>query len=444
MSVDLHPAQSLIYEAMFVERTARWFPACCSRGFGKSYLAAVAATTAIAELLTLVTSVPNKTVYIIAPTLDQAKDIYFPLLVNDFNLDLYTIKPPARDTGRFYFPKGVILQLTSYEAIERMRGKGAYFVVMDEVSSWTKGMGFKAAWEDIIQPAITTRWSKQAAKLHGAPSPGRALIISTPKGFNYFQEICTYHESDEDWTFFHFTYRDSPYLDPEDIEKLRDRIDAITFATEYEADFKESGASVFYSFDRNIHVRKDLEPFKEGEDVHICIDFNVMLQCSAVCAIRGHQVHFLEEFKGHPDTDSLAQTIKSKYIDKGHRVFAYPDPSGNSRKTSAPVGVTDFSILRSYGITVLARSKAPPIVDSVAAVNGKLLNARGVANMFFHPDAKLLINSMERTVWLDSNPDLAVIDKTNGDEHFSDGVRYLTEFLYPIRGKRGAKRGFGF
>jgi hypothetical protein len=63
-------------------------------------------------------------VYIIAPTLDQAKDIYFPLLVNDFNLDLYCVKPPSRDTGRFHLPNGVLLQLTSYEAIERLRGKG--------------------------------------------------------------------------------------------------------------------------------------------------------------------------------------------------------------------------------------------------------------------------------------------------------------------------------
>jgi hypothetical protein len=443
MSIQLHKAQSKVYRSLFVDKKHRWVPACCSRGFGKSYLATVAATTAAFELMHLSPHVPNKNVYIIAPTLDQAKDIYFPLLVNDFNLDLYCVKPPSRDTGRFHLPNGVLLQLTSYEAIERLRGKGAYFVVGDEVSSWTKGIGFKAAWEGIIQPCITTRWSKEAAARYGASSPGRALIISTPKGYNYFQEQCTYHETDADWGFFHFTYRDSPYLDPEDIEKMKSNIDPIEFATEYEASFEESGASVFYCFDRNTHVRSDLEYFEPGETVYACIDFNVNLQCTSFFALRGNQMHFLDEFKGHPDTESLAEAIRLKF--KGHEIIAFPDPSGKARKTSAPVGVTDFTILKKHGIKVLARSAAPPIVDSVAAVNGKLMNTKGEANMFFHPKCAETIKSIERTVWADRNADLAVIDKTQNVEHFSDGVRYATEYLFPVRGnEKKAVRGFNF
>ena len=45
-------------------------------------------------------------------------------------------------------------------------------------------------------------------------------------------------------------------------------------------------------------------------------------------------MHFLDEMKGHPDTETLAIAIAAKY--KGHRIFAYPDPSGKARKTSAP------------------------------------------------------------------------------------------------------------
>jgi len=122
--IKLHKGQTQIFRALFVEMTKKFVTACCSRGFGKSYKAAVAATTAVFELMEMDEEIPNKTVYIIAPTLDQAKEIYFPLLVHEFHLDDYCIKPPSADTGKFDFGKGVTLRLVSFEAIERLRGKG--------------------------------------------------------------------------------------------------------------------------------------------------------------------------------------------------------------------------------------------------------------------------------------------------------------------------------
>ena len=156
-------------------------------------------------------------------------------------------------------------------------------------------------------------------------------------------------------------------------------------------------------------------------------------------------MHFLDEIKGLPDTESLAKIIKAKYLDKGHKVYAYPDPTGKSRKTSAPIGITDFKILMSHKIQVLSREGSPPIVDSVQAVNRKLLNARGQTEMFFRPELEGLIESMEKTKWMQNNPDLAVIDKSESIEHFSDGVRYGTEFLFPVQaGTRLVSRGFNF
>jgi hypothetical protein len=73
--------------------------------------------------------------------------------------------------------------------------------------------------------------------------------------------------------------------------------------------------------------------------------------------------------QGHPDTETLAAELKRKYT--GHRITAYPDPSGRARKSSAAVGRTDFSILEACGIRTRAHSKAPPIIDSVAAINKK-------------------------------------------------------------------------
>jgi hypothetical protein len=345
---------------------------------------------------------------------------------------------------------------------------GAYFVVNDEVRDWTKGGGFKDAWQSIIEPCISTRWSPKRAKMLGAASSGRSLTISTPKGYDFLYDMYNMREQDDRYKGYHYDYKQSPLLDIDEVERVRHTIDPIKFAREYLASFKESGNTVFYCFDRVTHVRNDLEwftqggtddkgAFTQGEDVHLGIDFNVGLQCSSAFALRGKEIHYLDEFKGHPDTENLAISIKGRYWPNyekvGHkdyhkkvcRIFVYPDPSGRSRKTSAPVGQTDFSILEQHGFVTRAHKAHPAIVDSVACVNRLLKTAAGDVSLYVSGKCQGLIASLERTVWVDRNPDTATIDKTNGDEHFSDGVRYPMEYLFPINtGKKVTSRGFGF
>lgn len=450
MSIILHPGQSEVFEDLFVKKEHRYSVVVCSRGWGKSYLAAVAAVNAVWELMRLHPKVPNKNVYIVAPTYNQVVDIYFPLIAYELGMSDYC-KRMSKDAGKFWFPNNVELRLVSYEAIERLRGHGAYLVVMDEVSSWSKGSGLKDAWQDIIQPCIATRWSPKRAAAVGATSAGRALVISTPKGYNFLYDMYNFREGNTYWKSYHYDYKSSPYLDVAEIEQAENDMDPLSFNREYKASFEESGNNVFYCFDRKIHVTDNLLPFREaadgklGEDVHVNIDFNVNLQCTSVMAIRGDQVHFLDEFKGAPDTERLAIAIRLKYPKEKHKVFAYPDPSGRSKKTSAVVGQTDFTILQNADITCLAHSAAPPIVDSVNAVNRMLKTAKGKVSMYIHPRCKGTIQSLERTTWVENNPDSATIDKKAGIEHYSDGIRYGIEYNFPIRrGTSVVSRGTRF
>jgi len=448
--IELHPGQSEVFRDIFVDAIARFFCVCASRGWGKSFFGALAGLTAVFELLELDESVPNKNVYIIAPTYDQVREIYYPILAYELGAESSAIHS-SRDRGRFVFQKNVELRLVSFEAVERLRGKGSYFTVGDEISSWKKGIGPKSAWEGVIQPGIITRWSPARARHFGAKSAGRGLSISTPKGYNFFYDMYNFQELDPLWHSYHYDYTTSPYIDPEEVERIRHTIDPIEYASEYLASFEESGSNVFYCFDRKTHVDGTLEDFKEkdeegpAEDVHVWIDFNVGIMASSMFALRAHQIQVLNEKMGHPDTETLAISIKTDYIDKGHRVYAYPDPTGNSKKTSAPVGITDYKILAKHGIKVLARSKSPPIIDSVAAVNAKFKTAAGDIGMLIHPRCVNTIKSFERTKWVDNNPNTATIDKSEGVEHFSDGGRYAVEYLYPVRvGGKIVKRGFNF
>jgi len=434
--INLHKGQSKVLHDLFIAKTCRYSVVNAGRGWGKSYCAGVAGRMAVSELVAMPADIPNKNVAIIAPTYQQAVDIYFPLIAYMLGAEKDCIKM-SRSAGKFWFPNNVELKIWSYEASERMRGTGQYFVVADEVTSWKgAGMNLQESWESIIQPCITTRWSPKNATRLGAPSPGRALIISTPKGYDYFYDLFNTRDTDSDWKSYHYTYRESPYLDDKEIDRVKHQLDPLKFAREYEASFENSGSNVFYMFNRSEHIKTDLDPFHSTEDVHVAIDFNVGIQASTVFAVRGGQMHILDEFMGHPDTETLAKAINDKYKAKGRRIFVYPDPSGRSRKTSAAVGVTDFSILQKAGFTTLAHSKAPPIIDSVAAVNKKLKSAHGNIELLVSTKAPNVIKSLERTSWLENNPDTATINKKEGVEHFSDGIRYAVEYIWPVQNRK--------
>lgn len=440
--IVLHPGQSEVISDLFVEKTCRYAVVNASRGFGKSFLAASAAMVAVQELIDLPADIPNKNVALIAPTYSQAVDIYYPLIAWQMGMEDYADKA-SKAAGTFWFPNNVQLKLWSYEASQRMRGTGQYFVVADEVTSWKgAGMNLKESWESIIQPCVSTRWSRQNANRYGA-NPGRALIISTPMGYDYFYEMYNRQEYDDDWKSYHYTFKDSPYLDDEEIERVKLTLDPLKFAREYTASFEDSGNSVFYCFNRSEHIDNSLPNFDDREDVHVAIDFNVGIMASVIFAVRGNQIHILDEMQGHPDTETLARALVEKF--KGHRIISYPDPAGRARKSSAAVGRTDFSILESNKIITRAHSKAPPIIDSVAAVNKKFKNANGDIDIYIHPKCVNTIKSLERTQWVESNPDSATIDKKEGVEHWSDALRYAIEYLYPIRaGTAVVKKGFGF
>jgi hypothetical protein len=310
-NIVLHKGQSEILADLFIKKICRNAVAVCSRGWGKSFFAASAAMVAVNELLQLMPSVTNKNVYIIAPTYSQATDIYFPLLMYTFSVADMCIKPPSKDTGRFIFPNGVELHLVSYEAVERLRGSGAYFVVCDEVSSWTKMGGHKEAWQGILEPCIVTRWSPKRAKAINAKSPGRSLTISTPKGYNYLYDLYNLQETDNTWKSYHFDYHSSPYLDAEEIERLRHTYDPLYFAREYLASFEESGNSVFYCFDRRIHVDRDIKDIEEHEDVYCCIDFNVSQDRN----IKLYADDKFCEFGGYPEKDNTEPSLPINWFE---------------------------------------------------------------------------------------------------------------------------------
>ena len=231
--IELHPAQSIIFRALFVEKLYRHIVAIASRGFGKSVLAAACALKAVQECTVMPRGTPNRNIALIAPTHQQAVDIYYPLLAYQFKVLSYCTKS-SRANGTFWFGDEVLLKIWSAEASERMRGTGQYFVVLDEFASWElPGSNQQEAFESVIKPCLDTRW----------PEEGRTLTISTPKGMDYLYDMYQFELSDPLWKSYHFDYHQSPYLRPEIIEQIKLILDPLK--TNVVVDFNTSKIETF-------------------------------------------------------------------------------------------------------------------------------------------------------------------------------------------------------
>jgi hypothetical protein len=99
-----------------------------------------------------------------------------------------------------------------------------------------------------------------------------------------------------------------------------------------------------------------------------------------------------------------------------------PDPSANQRRTSAPAGETDITIIKRAGITVDASSAAPHVADRINNVQAMLQSADGRRRIKIHPRAKALIKGLEGMTYKagTSQP-----EKGGGLDHITDALGYL-------------------
>ena len=394
---------------------ARFKVMASGRRVGKSYLAAVASYNHCLEE-------PNRRALIIGPTVSMIRESIWQTLKGLVHPDHINGYPREIDL-EIRFINGSKITLKGFDRPDALRGisPSPTFIVLDEFA-YIK----QHAFTEVILPMTSDPQRK-----------AKVFVISTPKGItNDFYKLWVRGQEDKTglWKSWQFTAEDVRPDMKEELDLARSTMDEKSFNQEYCATFNNTGDSVFYNFDRNINVTENLLPIEPGEPIHISIDFNVKIMASTVWCHRGNQLHAMDEFYGNADTYQLIRSIKGKY--KNRDIICYPDASGRAMKTSAATGTTDFSILRNAGFKVLARSKQPPIIDSVNSVNALLKDATGKSRLYFNKGTTpRTIASIETTTWKEgftTGMDNAIIDKSKGVEHFSDGIRYICEFLYPI------------
>lgn len=371
------------------------------RRFGKTHLA-------IRELA-YAARLPSKEVWYVAPTYKMARTIVWKKLKNRL-ADLNWITKTNETDLSITLRNNSTISLKGADHYDSLRGVGLDFIVLDEFADINPD-----AWFETLRPTLSDK-------------RGSALFIGTPKGIgNWSYDIFQNSISDTDnWVSFSFTTEQGGNVTIEEIEQAKKDLDERTFRQEYLATFETYAGRIYYAFDRKENVRK-----YEGSTpdiLYVGMDFNID-PCSAVIAAKfGNTLHIIDEIRiFSSNTNEMVDELKQRFPKS--KLWVYPDPAGNQRKTSAG-GQTDITILSNAGFVVKAPRTHTPVRDRINSVNSRLCDSTGIRHLFIDPKCKYTIEGLERQTYKEGTTQP---DKESGYDHLNDAVGYMCDYLFPVK-----------
>ena len=371
------------------------------RRFGKTHLA-------IRELCYHARQ-PDKEVWYVAPSYKMAKQIVWKKLKNKL-VDLNWVLKHNETELTLYLKNGSTVALKGADNYDSLRGVGLDFICLDEFADINPD-----AWYETLRPTLSDK-------------QGKALFIGTPKGIgNWAYEIYQNTLDDSDnWQSYTFTTIDGGQVPEEEIEQAKRDLDERTFRQEYMASFETFAGRIYYAFDRQANIRKYIGSTPEA--VYVGLDFNIDPMSAVIATRAGDTLHIIDEVRMFSsNTVEMVSEIKQRFPKS--KVWVYPDPAGNQRKTSAG-GQTDVTILANAGFVVKAPRVHTPVRDRINAVNSRLCDTIGIRRLFVDPKCKYTIEGLERQTYKEgtSQP-----DKESGYDHMNDALGYMVDYLFPVR-----------
>lgn len=308
-------------------------------------------------------------------------------------------------------PNGTRLWFKSAEKPDNLYGEDVYAAVIDEAS--------RVRFDSFVAVRSTLTATK-----------GPIRIIGNVKGRGtWFYKLARRAErGDPEMEYARITALDAidaGILSAEEIESAKRDLPENVFRELYLAEATALEGRVYTAFGPE-NVDADIKDF--GGTLYVGMDFNVdpmsaVLACKAV-----DQLHVFDEITIRDgNTEMMAQELRARFPDRD--IVVCPDASGGQRRTSAPIGQTDLSILRSYKFRVQVPSSNPAVVDRINEVNALAKNSKGERRLFVNPRCEHLIDGLEGLTY---KPGTVQPDKSLGLDHITDALGYLVHMQFPI------------
>lgn len=195
-----HKTQQEVLEAF---KTTRFITMCCGRRWGKSLISKVISITEALQ--------NKKDVYYITPQFKLARR-FFKEIVNMLPQGIYEAN---KSELLIEFISGGSISFFSGENLDAPRGGECDILIIDE-ASYISDLAY--GWRNSLRPLLLK-------------TKGKALFISTPRGKDFFFELC--HQQNKNWKHFKFTSFDNPFVDIDEIEEARLDATPEEFAQEY-------------------------------------------------------------------------------------------------------------------------------------------------------------------------------------------------------------------
>jgi len=243
----------------------RFLILCAGRRWGKTKVGA-------ARALREARKDPGAVVWWVAPIYRNVKRGYQEVLAQLPDGSLTHAPPPENsfDAGRpvvLKFKNGSRMEFYSADRPEGMLGGSSDFVVLDEAATMKESV-----WFQTIQPTLADR-------------QGGALMISTPRGKNWFYRLWA-HGQDElqtDFRSWRFPSYSNPTIPKAEWDRQKEILPAAIYEQEVLADFVSASASVF-RFDETTAVHPMEDPQGHvvlGIDLAKYNDFTVLIGVNA-------------------------------------------------------------------------------------------------------------------------------------------------------------------
>ncbi len=171
------------------------------------------------------------------------------------------------------------------------------------------------------------------------------------------------------------------------------------------------------------------EAIKEGETLHIGMDFNVLNMTALVNVIRGSLPLTLAELTKVRDTPTMARLLRQRFPKEKHQIAIYPDASGDRAYSNNAGAPSDHEILRQAGFTVIVDDANPAVKDRINAVNAMILNEKGDRRWKINTDACPDTTEAFEQQAFDKHGEP---DKESGHDHPPDAQGYFLVKRYPI------------
>ncbi len=434
----LSPAQYSIYKNL-----KRFNVLVTGRRWGKSDFAK--------EVMTMwAANSPYQNIWFIASTYGQVKTIIWQRLLYKCTRTPYKhlVQSINKQDLSVTLKNQTVMTLKGADNYGSLRGTGLILAILDEYAEMRPEV-----WEQIVAPMLSDKI-------------GSVIFIGSPRGYDHLYKIhqqalgeMSQSQSESQWNTWVRPSIDGGWISDKEIDNAKKILDAKVFSQEYMATFENFSGTIYYNFKEQNNVIPNLPDPVPGQDhqdtLLVGIDFNVDPMTAVMATKRRPNSNSLDKLYIHDDillrnsnTHQMAVQIKKRWgytpkilelVNKGllpettppdkFKITVFPDPSGNFRKSSATIGITDHVILQQHGFKIISPLKAPYRVDRYNSVNALLENAYKQHRLLIHPRARNIIDTLKgQSYKKDSNDP----DTSNNLDHMGDALGYVISDQFPL------------